>query len=107
MLPDEKATIEALAASVNESASSYFRLVGLNLQPRSMIDLEQAREPVRINGEAAGRDAREDQRKPQQGTSDRKQGSRMWTIGGINRRRRRDNDGQAMEGNREQPLPQR
>jgi hypothetical protein len=51
VLPDEKAQIEALAASVGESASSYLRLVGLGHQPRSMIDREQARELVRINGD--------------------------------------------------------
>ena len=51
VLPDEKAKIEALAASVGESASSYLRLVGLGHQPRSMIDREQARELVRINGD--------------------------------------------------------
>jgi hypothetical protein len=51
VLPDEKAEIEALAASVGESASSYLRLVGLGHQPRSMIDREQARELVRINGD--------------------------------------------------------
>lgn len=51
VLPDEKARIEALAASVGESASSYLRLVGLGHQPRSMIDREQARELVRINGD--------------------------------------------------------
>lgn len=51
VLPDEKAKIEALAASVNESASSYLRLVGLGHQPRMMIDLEQARELVRVNGD--------------------------------------------------------
>jgi hypothetical protein len=51
VLPDEKAKIEALAASVGESASSYLRLVGMGHQPRSMIDREQARELVRINGD--------------------------------------------------------
>lgn len=51
VLPEEKAMIEALAASVGESASSYLRLVGLGHQPRSMIDREQARELVRINGD--------------------------------------------------------
>lgn len=51
VLPDEKTKIEALAASVGESASSYLRLVGLGHQPRSMIDREQARELVRINGD--------------------------------------------------------
>ena len=51
VLPDEKARIEALAFSVGESASSYLRLVGLGHQPRSVIDLEQARELVRINGD--------------------------------------------------------
>lgn len=49
--PAEKAQIEALAESVGESASSYLRLVGLGHQPRSMIDREQARELVRINGD--------------------------------------------------------
>ncbi|TKW64652.1 MAG: conjugal transfer transcriptional regulator TraJ [Paracoccus denitrificans] len=49
--PEEKAKIEALAASVGESASSYLRLVGLGYQPRSIIDREQARELVRINGD--------------------------------------------------------
>lgn len=49
--PDEKAAIEELAASVGESASSYLRLVGLGHQPRSMIDREQARELVRVNGD--------------------------------------------------------
>lgn len=49
--PEEKAKIEALAESVGESASSYLRLVGLGYQPRSMIDREQARELVRVNGD--------------------------------------------------------
>lgn len=51
VLPDEKATIEALAQSVGLSTSSYLRLVGLGYQPRSVLDLEQVRELVRINGD--------------------------------------------------------
>lgn len=51
VLPDEKAMIEALAQSVGMSASSYLRLVGLGYQPRSVLDLHQARELVRVNGD--------------------------------------------------------
>lgn len=49
--PEDKAKIEALAETVGESASSYLRLVGLGHQPRSMIDRQEARELVRVNGD--------------------------------------------------------
>lgn len=51
VLPDEKAQIETLAREVGMSASSYLRLVGLGHQPRSMVDLDQAQELVRVNGD--------------------------------------------------------
>ncbi len=51
VLPDEKATIEALAQSTGLSASSYLRIVGLGYQPRSVLDLERVRDLVRINGD--------------------------------------------------------
>lgn len=51
VLPDEKALIEAMAKDVGMSASSYLRLVGMGHQPNSLIDVEQARELVRVNGD--------------------------------------------------------
>ena len=51
VLPDEKALIEARAKDVGMSASSYLRLVGMGHQPNSLIDVEQARELVRVNGD--------------------------------------------------------
>lgn len=51
VLPDEKALIEAMAKDVGMSASSYLRLVGMGHQPNSLIDVKQARELVRVNGD--------------------------------------------------------
>ena len=51
VLPEEKATIEAMARDVGMSASSYLRIVGMGHQPRSMIDVERARELVQVNGD--------------------------------------------------------
>lgn len=51
VLPDEKSLIEAMAKDVGMSASSYLRLVGMGHQPNSLIDVEQARELVRVNGD--------------------------------------------------------
>lgn len=45
--------IEQLAEQTGLSIAAYLRLVGLGHQPRSMIDVEQARELVRVNGDLA------------------------------------------------------
>lgn len=43
--------IEQLAEQTGLSIAAFLRLVGLGHQPRSMIDVEQARELVRVNGD--------------------------------------------------------
>lgn len=43
--------IERLAEQTGLSIAAFLRLVGLGHQPRSMIDVEQARELVRVNGD--------------------------------------------------------
>ncbi|MET0376730.1 MAG: conjugal transfer transcriptional regulator TraJ [Rhizorhabdus sp.] len=51
VLPDEKAQLEKLARATGLSVSGYLRLVGLGYQPRSVVDLEKARELVAVNGD--------------------------------------------------------
>jgi len=51
VLPDEKAAIEAAAQASGLSASAYLRVLGLGHQPRPIIDIEQGRELVRVNGD--------------------------------------------------------
>jgi hypothetical protein len=48
---EEGRAIEELAQLVGLPIAAYLRLVGLGHQPRSMIDVEQARELVRVNGD--------------------------------------------------------
>lgn len=48
---EEGGQIEALAQHVGLPIAAYLRLVGIGHQPRSMIDVEQARELVRVNGD--------------------------------------------------------
>lgn len=43
--------IEQLAEQTGLPIAAYLRLVGLGHQPRSIIDVEQARELVRVNGD--------------------------------------------------------
>jgi hypothetical protein len=43
--------IEELAQLTGLPIAAYLRLVGIGYQPRSMIDVEQARELVRVNGD--------------------------------------------------------
>lgn len=47
----EGSQIEDLAEQTGLPIAAYLRLVGLGHQPRSMIDVEQARELVRVNGD--------------------------------------------------------
>lgn len=49
--PAEAKVIEYLAKKTGLSIAAYLRLVGLGHQPRSMIDRDQARELVRVNGD--------------------------------------------------------
>lgn len=49
--PAEGDAIEYLAKETGLPIAAYLRLVGLGHQPRSMIDREQARELVRVNGD--------------------------------------------------------
>lgn len=49
--PDEGAAIERQAGVAGLSVAAYLRLVGLGYQPRSMIDVAEAREIVRVNGD--------------------------------------------------------
>ncbi|WP_010188188.1 conjugal transfer transcriptional regulator TraJ [Sphingomonas sp. PAMC 26605] len=51
VLPEEKATIEALARDVGLSASSYLRQMGLGYKPRGVVDMEQVQRLVAINGD--------------------------------------------------------
>ncbi|RQZ54321.1 conjugal transfer protein TraJ [Burkholderia cepacia] len=50
-LPDERAEIETLAAASGNSASTYLRLVGLGYRVEAIVDAEQVRELVRVNGD--------------------------------------------------------
>lgn len=49
--PAEGEAIEYLARETGLPIAAYLRLVGLGHQPRSVIDREQARELVRVNGD--------------------------------------------------------
>lgn len=49
--PAEGDAIEYLAGQAGLPVAAYLRLVGLGHQPRSMIDREQGRELVRVNGD--------------------------------------------------------
>lgn len=48
---EDKATIEAAAQASGLSASAYLHVLGLGHQPRPIIDIEQGRELVRVNGD--------------------------------------------------------
>lgn len=50
-LPGERAEIEALAAASGNSASTYLRLVGLGYRVEGIVDAQQVRELVRVNGD--------------------------------------------------------
>lgn len=49
--PEERATIEALAASASLSRSAYLRAAGLNLKVRSRLDVEAVTELSKVNGQ--------------------------------------------------------
>lgn len=49
--PEEAVAIEKQAEVTGLSIAAYLRLVGLGYQPRSMVDLREAREIVRVNGD--------------------------------------------------------
>lgn len=48
---EEGHQIEALAQQTGLSIAAYLRLIGLGYQPRSVVDLDQIRELVRVNGD--------------------------------------------------------
>lgn len=50
-LPDERAEIEASAKMAGHSASTYLRLVGQGYRVHGIVDAEQVRELVRVNGD--------------------------------------------------------
>lgn len=50
-LPEERAEIEAMANASGHSASTYLRLVGMGYHIQGVIDAEQVREMVRVNGD--------------------------------------------------------
>ncbi|CAJ3057602.1 conjugal transfer relaxosome component TraJ [Burkholderia pseudomallei] len=50
-LPEERAEIEAMANASGHSASTYLRLVGMGYRIQGVIDPEQVREMVRVNGD--------------------------------------------------------
>lgn len=50
-LPEERAEIEAMANASGHSASTYLRLVGMGYRIHGVIDAEQVREMVRVNGD--------------------------------------------------------
>lgn len=50
-LPEERAEIEAMANASGHSASTYLRLVGMGYRIQGVIDAEQVREMVRVNGD--------------------------------------------------------
>lgn len=51
-LPAERETIGANAAAVGMSVSTYLRRVGLNYQPRGMVDLDQVEAMLRVSADA-------------------------------------------------------
>ena len=50
-LPEEKAALDAHAAQVGMSVSSFLRTLGLGHEPRSTIDVQAVRELARINAD--------------------------------------------------------
>lgn len=50
-LPAERAEIEAMAKASGHSASTYLRLVGIGYRIRGVVDAEQVRDLVRVNGD--------------------------------------------------------
>ncbi len=50
-LPDERAEIEANARMAGHSASTYLRLVGQGYRVHGVVDAQQVRELVRVNGD--------------------------------------------------------
>ncbi|HIE5948442.1 TPA: conjugal transfer transcriptional regulator TraJ, partial [Burkholderia cepacia] len=48
---EERAEIEAMANASGHSASTYLRLVGMGYRIQGVIDAEQVREMVRVNGD--------------------------------------------------------
>lgn len=50
-LPEERAEIEAMANASGHSASTYLRLVGMGYRIQGVIDAEQVREMIRVNGD--------------------------------------------------------
>ncbi|MET0061001.1 MAG: conjugal transfer transcriptional regulator TraJ [Candidatus Thiodiazotropha endolucinida] len=50
-LPDERAEIEASARRAGHSASTYLRLIGQGYRVHGVVDAEQVRELVRVNGD--------------------------------------------------------
>ena len=50
-LPDERAEIETIARMAGRSASAYLRLVGQGYRIHGVVDAQQVRELVRVNGD--------------------------------------------------------
>lgn len=50
-LPEERVEIEAMANASGHSASTYLRLVGMGYRIQGVIDAEQVREMIRVNGD--------------------------------------------------------
>ncbi|EHZ1105462.1 conjugal transfer transcriptional regulator TraJ [Salmonella enterica] len=50
-LPEEKLQIEANAAATGLSVAAFLRKIGMGYEVGGIVDLEQAREMVRINGD--------------------------------------------------------
>jgi hypothetical protein len=50
-LPEERGEIEAMAKASGHSTSTYLRLVGMGYRIRGVVDAEQVRELVRVNGD--------------------------------------------------------
>ncbi len=50
-LPDERAEIESNARMAGHSASTYLRLVGQGYRVHGVVDAQQVRELVRVNGD--------------------------------------------------------
>ena len=50
-LPDEREAIEANAKQAGLSVSTYLRRIGQGRQVKSVVDAEQVRELVRVNGD--------------------------------------------------------
>lgn len=50
-LPEERSEIEVMAKASGHSTSTYLRLIGMGYRIRGVVDAEQVRELVRVNGD--------------------------------------------------------